>query len=206
MSLATLTTPTPTPPTTVPTESYLIRITRYNASEPAGSRIMSIPGETRFKVFHAAVATTIGWNNEPCTFWVIKNTKKSPLVAPCPTPVLAHSYGMVIPSKLDDHGKLNEWMSLETRCRFWICGTHSSRQLHTIDVIGIVAGNRPQTIYLWGGLGVVDKQQAWQWEDIAKYQQHTVNGAFVHNAEAPIKEEEKDDDKDAVVRRNRVTK
>ena len=172
MSFATLTTPPttppPTPPTTVPTKTYLIRITRYNAEESAGSRIMSIPGETCFKVFYAAVATAIGWNNEPCTFWSFENTKKSPLVALTLLGEPACFYGF-IPSQLDDHSKLNEWMSLETRCRFWLYSTHLSRQQHTIDVMGIVAGDKPRIISFWRGRSAVDKQQAGRWEDIDAY-------------------------------------
>ena len=233
MSSATLITPPTTPPTTVPTETYLIRITRYNGLESAGSRIMSVPGETRFKVFHAAVATAIGWNNESCTFWSFKNSKKSPLVTSHLPRELACSYGIVIPSELDDHGKLNEWMSLETRCRFWLYGAHFSRQQHTITVMSVVADDRPRKICLWGEQGIIDKRQAWGYEDINGYsvikaierywennmastprnmgsvptnhQQRTANGAFVRKAETAIKQEE-DDDNVVVIRRNRGTK
>ena len=166
MSFATLITSPTTPPITVPTETYLIRIDRYNALQSAGFRIMSIPGETRFKIFHEAVATAIGWNNDPCTFWSFKNTKKSPLVASHLPRELASSYGIVIPSELDDHGTLNEWMSLETRCRFWLYGAHFSRQQQTMTVMSVVADDRPRTISLWGGQGIIDKRQAWGYEDI----------------------------------------
>ena len=238
MSSATLmtppTTPLTTPPTTVPTKTYLIRITRYNALKSAGSRIMSVPGETHFKVFHAAVATAIGWNSERCTFWSFKNTKKSPLVASHLPRELGCSYGIVVPSELDDHGKLNEWMSLETRCRFWLYDGHFSRQQHTITVMSVVADDRPRIISLWGGQGIIDKRQAWGYEDIncysvikaiqnhwemntastprstgsveAENQQRAANGAVFHKAETYIKEEEDDEDKDAVVRRDRGTK
>ena len=235
MASATLPTPPTTPPTTVPTETYLIRITRYNALESTGSRIMSVPVETCFKVFHAAVATAIGWSNELCTFWSFKNTKKSPLVASHLPRELAYSYGIVVPSELDDHGTLNEWMSLETRCRFWLYGAHFSRQQHTMTIMSVVADDRPRVISLWGGQGIIDKRQAWGYEDIndysvikaiqsyweenmastprnmgsvqAKYQQRTENGAVALKAQTPIKEEDDGDNvKDVVVRRNRGTK
>ena len=195
---------------------------------------MSVPGETRFKVFHAAVATAIGWNNKSCTFWSFKNTKKSPLVASHLPRELASSYGIVVPSELDDHATLNEWMRLDTRCRFWLYGAHFSKQQHTMTVMSVVADDRPRTISLWGGQGVIDKRQAWGYEDVndysvikaiqsyweknmastprnmgsvqAKYQQRTVNGAVVRKAETPIKQEEDDVDEDAVVRRDRGTK
>lgn len=119
---------------------------------------MSVPGETRFKVFHAAVATAIGWNNESCTFW---NFKKSPLVATHLPRELASSYGIVVPSEQDDHGTLNDWMSIETRCRFWLSGAHFSKQQHTLEVMSMVVDDRPRVISLWGGQGFVDKRQAW---------------------------------------------
>ena len=125
-SSVTSTTAPTTPSNTVPTITYLIRITLYNASIPIGSQILSIPGETRFMVFHEAITTTIGWDGEPCTFWSFQKTKQSPLVSP---PVPGDSaYGIVVPSRLDDHGRLYEWMSLETRCRFWLFDYNVSRQ------------------------------------------------------------------------------
>ena len=214
------TTPPTTPSTTSPTETYLIMVTLCSHHKPIGGRILSVPGETRFKVFHEAITEAVGWDNEQCTLWAFKDTKKIPSATfPLPDDPGLY-YSIVIPSRLDDNGQLNEWMSLETQCRFWLHDYRISKQHHVIQVLSVVADDRPSKIYIWGGKGSI-KRQAPQpgdfrgqdavtaikdyWEkDMAsthtdtgsvqtRYQKLIANEAVVDKGKTGIKEEDHDD-------------
>ncbi len=239
MSSATSTTPPTTPSTTVFSENYLIKITLYNTSDPTVSRLLSVPGETQFNEFHEAIAAAFGWDSEQCTSWSFQNTRKSPLVA-SPIPgdfaiyyTLPHQGYDITPSRLDDHDRLNEWMSLEPLRKFWLYDYNISKYHHAIEVMEIVADDGLSKIRCLGGQGSI-KRKAWQfgnfngfkgvtagkssWEfDMAsthikmesvqaKYEKRTAKEPVVRMDETHVKEDDDDDDDDVVVRPDRGIK
>ena len=241
MPFAKSTTSPTTPSATDLPETYLIKITLYNTPDPTVSRLLGVPEDTQFNEFHEAIAAAFGWDSEPCTSWNFQNTKRSPLVA---SPVLgdfAVYYTVpdqgydIIPSRLYDHETLNDWMSLEPPCRFWLYDYNISRHHHAIEVMDKMADDGPSKIRCLGGQGSI-KRKPWQFGDFngkfgvtagksswefdmasihksmglvqAKYKKRTADEAVVHMDEAPVKEEEDDDDDDddVVARPDRGTK
>ena len=174
MSSAASTTPPTTPSNMVPSETYLIKITLYNTSDPIVSRLLSVPGETQFSEFHEAIAAAFGWNSELCTSWSFQNTKRSQFVASSvPGDFALHftvpdqSYD-IIPSRLDDHHKVNEWMGLESSCRYWLYDYwlydyDISCHYHAIEVVDVRVDDGPSKIRCLGGQGSI-KRKVWQFE------------------------------------------
>ena len=218
---------------------FLIKVTLNNTSDPTVTRLLGVPEKTQFNEFHEAIAAAFGWDGVPCTIWNFQNTIRGPLVA-SPVPGSFAVYYTVpdqgydiIPSRLDDHETLNEWMGLEPPCRFWLYDYNISRHHHAIEVMDKMADDGHSKIRCLGGQGSI-KRKAWQFGDFngkfgvtagksswefdmasihksmglvqAKYEKRTADEAVVHMDEAPAKEEDDDDDDDVVVRPDRGTK
>ena len=167
MSSTTSATPPTTPSTTVSNETYLIKVTLYNTSDPIVNRLLSVPGEIQFGEFHEAIAAAFGWDSERCTSWSFQNTKKSPLVA-CPTPgdfaiyyTLPYQGYDVSPFSLYDKDRLNEWMGLEPLRKFWLYDYNISKYHHAIEVMEIVDNDGLSKIRCLGGQGSI-KRKSWQ--------------------------------------------
>ncbi len=139
----------------------------------------------------------------------------------------------ITPSRLDDHDKLNEWMSLESLCRYWLYDYNISRHHHAIEVVDVMVDDEPSKIRCLGGQGSI-KRKAWQFGNFngqkgvtagksswefnmasthknmesvqARYKKRITDEAVVHMDmdETPVKDD--DDEDDVVVRRDRGTK
>ena len=167
MSSATSTTPPTTPSTTASTESYLLKVTLYNTSDPVVYRLLSVPSEIQFSEFHEAIAAAFGWDSERCSSWSFQNTKKSPHV-PSPFPggmaiyyTDRHADYGIQPFSLYDDDRLNEWMGLESLRKFWLYDYNISKYHHAIEVLEIVQSDGPSKIHCLGGQGSI-KRKSWQ--------------------------------------------